>query len=230
MAKIKLHLLSRYVIGFMSNNKPWLIIPIKQLALSKQRLAQQLSSEQRQSLAQAMLEDMLLTLKQSQQLGKIILLSRSDAIEMLAKQYQVDFWQESENCQGLNPALEFALKQAKLLGAKRALIMHGDIPLLALNDVDTLAQLKNNAIVPDYHGTGSNALLLDLSNLMPLCFGVNSFALHQQQAEKKQLTLQVCALPSLQRDIDEIEDIAYLKQTAVKQSLVGRWFAKNTFE
>lgn len=214
----------------MSKNKPWLIIPIKQLALSKQRLAQQLTSEQRQSLAQAMLEDMLQMLIQSQQLGKIILLSRSHAIEILAQQYQVDFWQEPENCQGLNPALEFALKQAELQGAKRVLIMHGDIPLLTLDDVETLAQQSNNAIVPDYHGTGSNALLLDLPSPIPLCFGVNSFFLHQQQAEKNKLTLQVCILPSLQRDIDEIDDITHLQQAASEQSFVGRWFANNSFE
>lgn len=214
----------------MSNKNAWLIIPVKQLALSKQRLAQQLSPEQRQSLAKAMLEDMLLVLKQSQQLEKIILLSRSHDIKALAQQYQVDFWQEPEHCQGLNPALEFALNQAELAGAKRALIIHGDIPLLALNDIEALAQLKGNAIVPDYHGTGSNALLLDLPSSMPLSFGVNSFSQHQQQAEKHNLTLQLCALPSLQRDIDESEDIAHLKQAAAKQSFVGRWFAENSFE
>ncbi len=61
-------------------------------------------------------------------------------------------------------------------------------------------------IVPDRHGTGTNALLLTPPDAIEPAFGPGSFARHRELAG----TAGVAELPSLTLDIDTPEDLATL--------------------
>lgn len=205
--------------------KTWLVIPVKNFSDSKQRLQLILNESQRRSLAVAMLKDMLDELKTLQSSVTIVLLSRSEEVKQLAQEFELEFLLEPEHCRGLNHALQFALEQAEQAEVSRAVLLHGDIPLLKASDIARLLQNPSNTIAADKHGSGTNALLLHLPNTLPLCFGENSFALHRQKAKQNNSDLQHLPLASLQWDIDEPQDFSYLQEHSKTQSWVGQWFA-----
>jgi 2-phospho-L-lactate/phosphoenolpyruvate guanylyltransferase len=213
-------------------NKCWLIIPVKSLHLSKQRLADTLSQTQRQALATAMLEDMLNSLAQCQTLAQIVLLSRDATVQTLAHQQKVDYWQEPPHCQSLNDAMQFAVQYATEQAIEQVMLLHGDIPLITAQDVDKAVSLfdADVGLIADAQQEGTNAMLLTLPTAMRLHYGQHSFARHRQQAEQAKLSCQVLdGLTSFQLDIDHADNLAELRALVSPHSCVGRLLASAEF-
>lgn len=257
------------------HNKPWLIIPIKQLELSKQRLGEHFNQQQRQSLAKAMLKDMLSSLMQAKNLAKIIIVTKDADVAALCAAAncttenaldgatantpctasltpgdkashipcttglvpgdsafqlptEITLYQEPETIKDLNSALNYAVNRAGQEGAKKLILMHGDIPLLDAQELDNLIAEFNSeiAIVPDKHGTGTNALLLILPSKLQLQFGESSFTKHKEQAEELQLKYQVLHYESIALDVDSVNDINILKDNVKENTYTGKWFAQ----
>jgi 2-phospho-L-lactate guanylyltransferase len=90
------------------------------------------------------------------------------------------------------------------------LLVPGDCPSLDADEVRTLlAQTEPVVIVPDRHGTGTNALLLTPPDVMRPSFGEGSFARHAALAGE---ALCVVNIPSLGLDVDTPEDLAALRR------------------
>ena len=66
-------------------------------------------------------------------------------------------------------------------------------------------------IVPDRHGTGTNALLLRPPTAIAPAFGPGSRERHQSAAEAAGVDHAVVRLPSLELDVDTPEDLAALR-------------------
>ena len=66
-------------------------------------------------------------------------------------------------------------------------------------------------IVPDRHGSGTNALLLAPPSVVGPSFGAGSFARHAAQARAAGATVKVSDLPSLGLDVDTPDDLAALR-------------------
>jgi 2-phospho-L-lactate guanylyltransferase len=66
-------------------------------------------------------------------------------------------------------------------------------------------------IVPDRHGSGTNALLLSPPDVVAPSFGAGSFARHAARARAAGAMVQVCELPSLGLDVDTPDDLAALR-------------------
>ena len=66
-------------------------------------------------------------------------------------------------------------------------------------------------IVPDRHGSGTNALLLDPPTVITPAFGPGSFARHAALAHAAGATVRVRRLPSLELDVDTPGDLAALR-------------------
>ena len=62
-------------------------------------------------------------------------------------------------------------------------------------------------IVPDRHGTGTNALVLDPSGSFEPKFGPGSLARHVEQAQSEGLRYMITTVPSLGLDVDTGEDL-----------------------
>lgn len=62
-------------------------------------------------------------------------------------------------------------------------------------------------VVPDRHGTGTNALLLSPPDVMVPSFGAGSFARHSALARSAGALVRVVELPSLALDVDAPEDL-----------------------
>jgi 2-phospho-L-lactate guanylyltransferase len=66
------------------------------------------------------------------------------------------------------------------------------------------------AIVPDRHGTGTNALLLAPADAIAPSFGPGSFERHVAAARKAGVEYAVAKIPALMFDVDTPDDLADL--------------------
>ena len=213
--------------------KLWLIIPVKTLSFAKNRLSSYLNAEQRQALAAAMLKDMLEELKQSTLISCIVLLSKDKQVESIAEEYQLGFIHEPDNCQHLNEAVAFAVNKASAEKVQSVIILHGDLPLIKLADMEQLihqAQDTEVILVADNKVQGTNALYLRLPTSMHFAYGEGSLQKHQSIAKKENLSCFVLTLPSFQLDIDSVHDIIELQAHLDTQSHVAHLFSSASWQ
>lgn len=191
----------------------WAIIPIKDLSQAKQRLSGLLSGEERRALGLAMLEDVLTALSRTKGLSGILLVSSDSKACELAARYGARLLPDTET-QGLNPAVSTAAGLLASEGATGALVLHGDIPMAAPEEIEALLQavLPAPAIViaPDSAHDGTNAMLVSPPDLIPFRYGVNSFSAHMQEAAKCGVTPRVLDLPGMAFDVDTLDDLVSL--------------------
>ena len=106
-----------------------------------------------------------------------------------------------------------AIDAALVRGAERALLVPGDCPALDPRELSALlADGGDVVIVPDRHGSGTNALLLEPPTIIPPSFGAGSFARHAALARAAGAEVKVRELPSLGLDVDTPDDLAALRR------------------
>jgi 2-phospho-L-lactate/phosphoenolpyruvate guanylyltransferase len=172
------------------------IVPMKAEGKRKTRLAAHLSAIGREELSENLFYHVVRTLQQCASVVRIIVLSDGPLL-MSGPDWIAD------KGSGLNAELERARFAA---GRVPLLILHADLPLLKVADVDAMiaAATDGLAIAPDNHGTGTNALAIGDSRYLELCFGPDSFRLHQAQAPDAVI---VTGRPGLSLDIDTVDDL-----------------------
>ncbi len=118
---------------------------------------------------------------------------------------------------GHNDAALIGLRRASELGVDRALLLPADCPLIEPSELDELAQwptpVPGVLVVPDRHGTGTNALLLHPPDAMAPSFGEGSHARHLGNARAAGIHAETVELPSLALDLDTPDDLAVVEQT-----------------
>jgi 2-phospho-L-lactate/phosphoenolpyruvate guanylyltransferase len=172
------------------------IVPMKAEGKRKTRLAAHLSAIGREELSENLFYHVVRTLQQSPSVTRIIVLSDGPLL-MAGPDWIAD------KGGGLNAELERARLAA---GRLPQLILHADLSLLAVADVEamTAGAADGVAIAPDKHGTGTNALALNDGRPFKLCFGPDSFRLHQAQSPD---AIIVTGRPGLSLDIDTVDDL-----------------------
>jgi 2-phospho-L-lactate guanylyltransferase len=182
------------------------ILPVKSFGRAKQRLGDAVAD--RPSLAAAMLGDVLAALARVDGLDELIVVTAEPAAAEAAR---------AAGARVVHDPAEAGQSAAAALGiaaapdAARALLVPGDCP--ALDPAEVSAFLRGPGpfkIVPDRHGTGTNALLLTPPTLIAPAFGKGSFARHVARAEAAGASVEVAELPSLMLDVDTPEDLAAL--------------------
>jgi 2-phospho-L-lactate/phosphoenolpyruvate guanylyltransferase len=186
------------------------ILPVKTFTAAKQRLAEQLGAGSRQALAQAMFSDVLTSLRHVRRLDAIVVVTADRAAEATALSQRVEVLRDGIQ-EGQTPAALLGLRHALESGFERALLVPGDTPLLEPGEVEgLLGPGVPVTIVPDRHGTGTNALLLAPPDAIAPSFGPGSFDRHVAAAAEAGLEHAVQPLPSLAFDVDTPEDLADL--------------------
>ena len=113
---------------------------------------------------------------------------------------------------GQSAAAARGIAAATERGAERVLLVPGDCPALDPDEVARLlARPEGAVIVPDRHGTGTNALLLAPPDIFAPAFGPGSFARHVARARAAGAAVMVCELRSLGLDVDTPGDLAALR-------------------
>jgi 2-phospho-L-lactate/phosphoenolpyruvate guanylyltransferase len=190
------------------------VLPVKSFAKAKQRLGDAVGGRDREQLAAAMVGDVLAALRQVPGIDEVIVVTAEPLAAREAEkagQAVVDDPEERGQSAAANRGIDAALAR----GADRALLVPGDCPAI---DPDELGRLLDRAtqepsvvIVPDRHGSGTNALLLTPPGAVAPSFGTGSFARHAARAHAAGATVKVCDLPSLGLDVDTPDDLAALR-------------------
>jgi 2-phospho-L-lactate/phosphoenolpyruvate guanylyltransferase len=186
------------------------ILPIKTLDAAKQRLAEELDPSPRRALVEAMFSDVLVALRRAKLVDQVLVVSKDHGAQRIAGGYGAMVADDEED--GHNGAATRGIARALELGMERALLVPGDCPLLDPTEIDDLiarpVRSPSVLIVPDRHGSGTNALLLTPPDAMAPSFGPGSHDRHSRHAAAAGITAQTVEVPSLALDIDTPEDLA----------------------
>jgi 2-phospho-L-lactate/phosphoenolpyruvate guanylyltransferase len=191
------------------------VLPVKSFAKAKQRLGDAVGDSDREDLAAAMVGDVLAALSAVAQLDDVIVVTAEPVAADEAERagavvvHDPDEWGQSA---AANRGIDAALQR----DARRALLVPGDCPALEPGELARLLERDDRApsvvIVPDRHGSGTNALLLAPPGAVEPSFGTGSFARHAARARAAGAAVKVCELPSLGLDIDTADDLAALRR------------------
>jgi 2-phospho-L-lactate/phosphoenolpyruvate guanylyltransferase len=183
------------------------VLPVKSFGRAKQRLRP--AGVDRAELAAAMVGDVLEALGAVRGLDGVVVVSGED----LAGRTAGIEWVHDPVEAGQSAAALRGVRAAVARGAQRALLVPGDCPALDPAEVDELlaSAAPGVVIVPDRHGSGTNALLLDPPTVLTPAFGPGSFARHAALAHAAGATVRVGPLPSLELDVDTPGDLAALR-------------------
>ena len=205
----------------------WAVIPVKDFVHAKQRLSGVLSPSERRALSQAMVEDLLTQLQSVALLEGILLVSDDPAAELLAFRYGAKVLLERGHSRGLNVAVTRAAAHLQDRGATHMLVLHGDLPCLAVADICTMgSQLSEPGrpalrLAPDRCGAGTNGLLCSLPAPIPFGYGRGSLHWHRQAGRQRGIPCRVLALPSFGLDIDTPRDLQFLLEILGAGSAAG---------
>ena len=189
------------------------VLPIKNFTEAKQRLETMLTPGPRRALAEAMFSDVLTALRRSSAVADILVVTRDHGAQQIAGGHGALVLDDEEP--GQSPAAMLGVRYALDHEYDRALLVPGDCPMLAPRDVDALIALPHEVpsalIVPDRHGTGTNALLLTPPDSLPPAFGPDSCERHVADATLAGTVPEVVSIASLELDIDTPDDLDVLR-------------------
>lgn len=169
-----------------------------------------LGAGSRQALAQAMFSDVLSTLRRVPGLDEIAVVTGDRTAESAASGQRITVLHDSSQS-GQSDAALIGIQHALEAGYDRAVLVPGDTPLLQPDEIAGLiAGTRAVVVVPDRHGTGTNALVLWPPDAIEPSFGPDSFARHLAAAEAAGVPHRVEEVPGLALDVDTPSDLAEL--------------------
>ncbi len=181
------------------------ILPIKSFDRAKSRL----EHAPRAELAAGMVADVLAALAEARTLATVLVVTRDDAARAAAEEHGFEVVAEP-SLLGHSGAAQLGVARAVELGMERVLLIPGDCPLLTADDVDALVARHTApgvVVVPDRHGTGTNALLLAPPSAIGPAFGPGSRERHVALAREAGAAVAVDEVPSLLLDVDTADDL-----------------------
>lgn len=198
------------------------ILPVKRFGAAKQRLAAGIDDERRAAVIAAMLEDVLEAIGKARLVERTIVVTSEPAAAELAIAAGAETIADPGEG-GHSGAALAGIARAEEHDARCALLLAGDCPLLDPRELERLLTgLPESyvAIVPDRHGTGTNALALAPPDAIEPSFGEGSCARHVGAAREAGIPYSVENLPSLGLDLDTPADVIAL--TRVLEANGGR--------
>jgi 2-phospho-L-lactate/phosphoenolpyruvate guanylyltransferase len=185
------------------------ILPIKRLDAAKHRLREDLDPAPRRALVEAMFSDVLVALRRATLVDEVLVVSSDHGVQRIAGGYGAMVADDAD--EGHNTAARRGIARAREMGTERALLVPGDCPLLDPREIDALlaqeAPAPSVLIVPDRHGTGTNALVLTPPHALSPSFGPGSHKRHRQEATAAGVAARTVEVPSLALDIDTADDL-----------------------
>ena len=201
----------------------WAVVPVKERASAKERLAPMLRPETRQALALAMLGDVLAALTATPRIAGLMVVTVDAEASRLAASYGGRVIEAGAR-DGHTDAVTVAARLLAAEGCTGMLTLPGDIPLVTPAEIEGLIAAHLPApsftIVPSHDERGSNAIACSPPDAVPLRFGENSFYPHLRTAEACGVQPKVLRLPGIALDIDNPEDVVSFMRT---QSPTRAW-------
>ena len=210
-----------------------LLIPIKDPANAKTRLAELLSEDERRRLAWAMFEDVSHAITAARKPDRVVMVtSFPPAIERareLGWEVLIEESQISESA-----SIDWASRILSERGFDKVMRLPADLPLVLAEDIDELLSIELDSpgalLVPSGEGTGTNAIIRTPPALFPSRFGPNSLALHKQEAARVGVECVIVNNPRIALDIDEPGDLELLLEAGRGTQTFGALNEMNAFE
>ena len=200
------------------------ILPVKRFDRAKARLGEGgLRASDRVALATGMLTDVLGALRQARNVDDVVVVTSEPAAELIARGCGAQVIPDDEQG-GHSEAAQIGATWAIEQGAFHALMLCGDAPLLDPLEIDALlhdlADGPEVVVVPDRHGSGTNALLLTPPDVIAPSFGSGSRERHERLGHDAGATVRVETPASLTLDVDTMQDLDALR-AALEQAPAG---------
>ncbi|HVF78311.1 MAG TPA: 2-phospho-L-lactate guanylyltransferase [Solirubrobacteraceae bacterium] len=188
---------------------------MKRFAVAKARLGDDLSAGTRRALAESMVTDVVMALRRTKVIDEVLIVTSEPTVEAIGHGYGATVISDPHE-QGQSAAALIGITHALEQGAVRVLLVPGDCPALDPAEVTDLLDKpaigRSVTLVPDRHGTGTNALLLVPPDVIEPAFGVDSRARHEQAAAAAGVPFDVESVSTLLIDVDTGDDLAALRQ------------------
>jgi 2-phospho-L-lactate guanylyltransferase len=187
------------------------LVPAKALDQAKGRLAELLSEDERRRLALAMLEDVVRALQGVEAIDSIHVVSPDAEVLDKARQLGAIAIEEPASVRGINQALVHALSTIDPQ-PDAVLAVLADVPAVTAEEISSvIAETPDRGVVicPS-SAKGTSALLLRPPEVIPFRFGELSFQSHKRHAAALKIETRVLRIESLERDIDEPDDLRWL--------------------
>jgi 2-phospho-L-lactate/phosphoenolpyruvate guanylyltransferase len=188
------------------------ILPVKRFGAAKQRLAAGIDDGRRALVVAAMLEDVLEAIGGARSIERTIVVTGEPAAAELALAAGAEVVADPGEG-GHSGAALAGIARAEELGADCVVLLPGDCPLLDPRELERLltgVPGEYVTVVPDRHGTGTNALVLSPPSVIAPAFGEGSCARHVAAARDAGVPHSVEELPSLGLDLDTPADVIAL--------------------
>ena len=192
------------------NASLWAVVPVKEIARSKQRLNAALFSDERERLVRAMLRDVLIALRSATGLGDVLVITRDAEVGALARDCGAQVLAE-RGAGDLNAALRQAAAHLVAAGAPGLLVVPADVPAVRAADIADITREHGKSpavtLVPDRRGVGTNAMAASPPNACPFLFGEESFSRHLEAARAAGIEPTVVHAHGLRYDVDIENDL-----------------------
>lgn len=194
-----------------------LLIPIKDPANAKTRLAELLSEVERCRLAWAMFEDVSRAIATARNPDRVVMVtSFARAIERAPELGWDVLIEESQISESVS--VDWASRVLSERGFDTVMRLPADLPLVRAEDIDELLSVQLDSpgalLVSSREGTGTNAIIRTPPSLFPSRFGPNSLALHKQEAARVGVDCVIVNNARIALDIDEPADVELLWESA----------------
>jgi 2-phospho-L-lactate/phosphoenolpyruvate guanylyltransferase len=195
------------------------VLPVKRFGAAKQRMAAGITGGRRRDLAEAMVADVLEAIGRARAIERTIVVTGDPIAQELAAGAGAEVVPDPEDA-GHVEAAQAGIARAEADGADRVVLLAGDCPLLDPRELDRLLTgVPGNyvGVVPDRHGTGTNALLLSPPGAIVPAFGEGSRDRHVEAARQASVPFGIEELPSIELDLDTPADVIALTRELEKQ-------------
>jgi 2-phospho-L-lactate/phosphoenolpyruvate guanylyltransferase len=191
----------------------YILIPVKDLSLAKQRLAGLMGQEERIRLAWTMLESTFAAASRVKNADRIAVVTLYPPAIALAEKYGMEVFIEAEQLSE-SISVDLGSSEAKRRGASAVLRLPIDLPLIMTADIEEILEYDTSGdlvvLVPSRNGTGTNAILRRPPDLFRSHFGPGSLAKHLAEAERAQASCKIVEMSRIALDIDDPKDLVML--------------------
>jgi 2-phospho-L-lactate guanylyltransferase len=188
------------------------IVPVKGFSTANGRLNGLLSATERERLAEALFLDLIVKLPRSRCIDDVLVVTSDPSVARQTGWFGHRVLVQEDD-EGHAEAAAAGARAAMADGAQRVAMLPVDCPMLDMDELD--AHLGRSArtalIVPDRHGTGTNALMLNPPDLFLPAFGPESCARHVTRARATGQSFALEVVESLAIDLDTPEDFTLLR-------------------
>jgi 2-phospho-L-lactate guanylyltransferase len=205
---------------YMTRDAVWAVIVARVGNGAKSRLAAALDAEQRRRLALAMLSDVLAACGRARHVlsGVVAVVDDPHARQLAdsAGALVVD----DPGSGDMNAAAAAGLRAARQWGARTAIVLPGDVPLISSHDLEALIDAAGPServviVGASRDGQGTNALLLRPPHVIVPSFGPPSVNRHSRMGDEADAHVRTLEQLGLALDVDTPADLAALADAPV---------------